>query len=131
VSAGPGSPFARREKSIPVTVVTGGRSVVDDLLAVPGNRQAAVIRLNPEDHGHPPGTECLVCSTRGDIRALLFDLQEAARQGLREPFSSVIVDATGVADIAPMVDRIVPGRLPAFGLRDHAVAKNFHLGSVV
>lgn len=124
------SPFARRERSIPVTVVTGNSADIDDLLAVPGRRQAAVIRLNPEDHGHPPGTECLVCSTRGDIRALLFDLQESARLGFREPFSAVIVDATGLPDAAEVIDRIVPGKLPAFGLRDHAVAKNFHLEAV-
>jgi hypothetical protein len=41
------------------------------------------------------------------------------------------VDATEAADTTAVADALVPGRLPAFGLRDHAVAHNFHLEEVV
>ena len=124
------SPYQRRAEPIPVTVVTGARQV-DDVLAAPGNRQAAVIRMEPPEHDHGFGAECLACAARGDVRAMLFDLLEGARLGLREPFTGVIVDATALPDAAEVVDRIVPGKLPAFGLRDHAVAKNFRLERVV
>jgi hypothetical protein len=48
-----------------------------------------------------------------------------------EPFVRVVVDATEAPDKAAVADAIVPGRLPAFGLRDHAVARNFHLAEVI
>ncbi len=34
-------------------------------------------------------------------------------------------------DGATVADAIVPGKLPAFGLRDHTVARNFHLAEVI
>ncbi|MDB5505815.1 MAG: putative GTPase family [Devosia sp.] len=126
------SPYAVRQHSVPVTIVSGPGAAqsVDRLLAIPGNRQAAIIRIEPPAHDHSGGGACLVCTTRGDIRALLFDLQEAARLGLREPFTAVIVDATA-ADANDLAERLIPGRQPAFGLRDHTVARNFHLGEIV
>jgi hypothetical protein len=124
------TPYQRRAEPIPVTVVIGTRKV-DDLLAVPGNRQVAVIRIEPPEHDHGVGVQCLACAARGDVRAMLFDLLEGARLGLREPFTGVIVDATALPDAAEVADRIVPGKLPAFGLRDHAVAKNFRLERII
>ena len=126
------SPYATRQNAIPVIIVAGpdASQSVDRLLAIPGNRQAALIRIETPAHDHRDGSACLVCTTRGDIRALLFDLQEAARLGLREPFTMVIVDATA-ADANALAERLIPGRQPAFGLRDHTVARNFQLTEIV
>ena len=55
------------------------------------------------------------------------ELQEKLSRGMVEPFIRVVVDATDAPDAAAVADALVPGRLPAFGLRDHAVARNFHL----
>ena len=56
---------------------------------------------------------------------------EKVRLGMVEPFVRVVVDASEVSDKDAVADALVPGRLPAFGLRDHAVARNFHLAEVV
>ncbi len=65
------------------------------------------------------------------MRVLLFELQEKVRLGMAEPFLRVVVDATDVTDREAVADAIVPGKLPAFGLRDLTVARNFHLAEVV
>src|SRR5690606_19639407 len=73
-------PFAPFAQPIPVTVtrtpVTG--TTTDGI---------AVLRLQPPAHDHAPGTECIACATQTDIRALLFDLLQSARQGQRPPFT--------------------------------------------
>ena len=120
------APFARRERSVPVTVVTDKAA-----LSRFGGRDTAVVRLEPPLHAHDPGTECLVCESRGNVRVLLFELQEKVRLGMVEPFVRVVVDASEVADTTAVADALVPGRLPAFGLRDHTVARNFHLAEVI
>ena len=114
------APFAATSKSVPVTVVTGGPQPV-----VP----VGVALITIEDaagHDHN-GAECLVCNTRGNVRVLLFELLEQARQGAVAPFTSVLVDARHAVDPQAMVDALVPGRLPAFGMRDHTVARSFRL----
>jgi hypothetical protein len=63
---------------------------------------------------------------RMDVRALLFDLLEGARQGLRPQFSRVVVDASAVTDSSVVVAALT-GRLPAQALRDHTVARRFYL----
>jgi len=113
-------PFARLDVPIPVTVTA--TPVAD---AADGG--IAVIRMERGPHDHAAGTECPACAARGDIRSHLFDLLEDARQGRRPAFSRVIVDASDLPDLSIVVDRLVPGRLPAIGLRDHAVARNFRL----
>jgi hypothetical protein len=118
------TPYQRNASSIPVTVVTG----VDTPLPV--IRGSALIVMTDTDHDHA-GAECIVCSTRGNVRALLFELQEKARLGMIPAFSAVIVDARTSTDAAIIIDGLIPGKLPAFGLRDHAVAKNFHLATVI
>ena len=118
------SPFRPNERSIPVTLLTQPHGVVSD------HGDTAVLRLDPAAHQHAAG-ECLVCSTRGDVRALLFDLQERARHGLIPAFSAVTIDARGVADQDRIIRDLTPGASLAFGLRDHAVARNFHLASVI
>ena len=122
----PPAPYARRAQSVPVTVVTDKAA-----LSRFGGRDTAVVRLDPPLHAHAPGTECIACESRGNVRVLLFELQERLNRGMVEPFVRVVVDATDAADTAAVADAIVPGRLPAFGLRDHAVARNFHLEDVI
>jgi hypothetical protein len=108
--------------SVPVTVVTHG--------AVPADAGARVLHLEPALHEHELGDECVACAARGDIRAMLFDLIQASRTDLR-PLTGVMVDATDLKDAQPVIDRLERGKLPAFGLRDHTVAKSFHLAKVV
>lgn len=119
------SPFARRAASIPVTVVTDPARLPKD------TDGTAVVRFDPPLHDHVPGTECVACESRGNVRVLLFELDEKLRRGMIPPFTRVVVDATGIADPRAVADAIVPGRLPAIGLRDHTVARNFHLDQVV
>jgi hypothetical protein len=119
-----GTPYQRNAKSTPVTVVTGTDG------ALPVIDGAATILMTDADHPHD-GAECIVCSMRGNVRALLFELQERARFGLSPGFSAVIIDARSTSDTAAIIDGLIPGKLPAFGLRDHAVARNFHLAEVI
>lgn len=114
------APYGRLAKSIPVTVVAGEDAVVRPAVGV------AIVRMEPPDHEHADGAPCVACAAHGDVRTLLFDLLERARLGLVPAFEAVVVDARG-SDLQTVIDRLVPGRQPAFGLRDHAVARNFHL----
>ncbi len=116
------SPFDPAPKSVPVTVVTHG--------PLPADAGARIVHLEPALHDHQPGDECVACAARGDIRAILFDLLQQSRSDQR-PLAAVLVDATELADPQPVIDRIERGRLPAFGLRDHTVARSFHLARVV
>jgi len=118
------TPYQRRARSVPVIVVTGG----DTLPPVAGARMLTLPAASEHDHS---GGECLACATRGDVRALLFELQERVRLGFDTDCAAVVVDARGVENPQDVVDRLIPGKLPAFGLRDHAVARNFHLATVI
>ena len=116
-----GYSFLLKADPIPVTLVTTPRQ----LLAL--DVDTALLRLPPNSgHGHPDRATCIACAMRTDIRALLFDLLEAARQGLRPPFSKVVVDASAVPDVAPVIAAL-QGKLPAHALRDHTVARRFVL----
>ncbi len=120
------TPFARRARSAPVIIVTN-RAALHGF----GGRDTAIVRLEPPLHSHAPGTECISCESRGNVRVLLFELQEKVRLGMIEPFLRVVVDASDAADPAAVADALVPGKLPALGLRDHTVARNFHLAEVI
>ena len=106
---------------IPVTLITE-----------PGHLTAlgpttAFLRLPANtSHGHADGDNCIACASRNDVRTLLFDLLESAHQGLRPAFTSVIVDASAVPDIAVVIAALT-GKLPAQALRDHTVARTFYL----
>ncbi|WP_189422701.1 hypothetical protein [Devosia pacifica] len=106
---------------ISVTVVTAGHEMP---LAGPG---VAVIRLDPPLHDHGAGDLCVACAARTDVRTLLFELIEAARQGLRDEPRAVLVDARAV-DPDPVIAAI-EGRAPAKALRDHTVARRFRPAS--
>jgi hypothetical protein len=106
---------------IPVRLVTEpGR-----LLAL--DADTALLRLPANSgHGHADGEQCIACGMRTDVRALLFDLMEAAKQGLRPAFNKVVVDASAVQDTSKVVAALT-GKLPAQALRDHTVARLFYL----
>lgn len=76
-------------------------------------------------------TGCLCCTAGSDIRTSLFELHESAERQLGRKFSRVIVETTGLADPAPVVNQLIPGGAPAMGLRDHVVARRFHLAGFV
>jgi len=107
--------------TIPVQLVNAGEPVPDfapgtALLTLPAN----------SGHGHSDGATCPACAAATDVRALLFDLFESARQGLRPEFARVVVDARAVAD-ADSVVAALRGKLPATAWRDHEVARRFYL----
>ncbi|WP_108459415.1 hypothetical protein [Devosia naphthalenivorans] len=110
-----------KAEPIPVKLVTE----VGHLLTL--DPDTALLRLPANSgHGHQDGEQCIACAARTDVRALLFDLWEGARQGLRPAFKSVVVDATAVADQGRVVAALT-GKLPAQALRDHTVARLFYL----
>ena len=118
------TPFDKAPSSIPVTVVTSPGAAQ---YAAPG---AKLLHLEPALHEHDAGNECVACAARGDIRALLFDLLQSSRSEQR-PLTAVVVDASDLKDARPVIDRLERGVVPAFGLRDHTVARSFHLSRVI
>lgn len=134
---------------IPVTILTGflgsGKTtLLNDLLGHPRMRDAAVIVNEfgtvPIDHGlvrtgseryFRATTGCICCTATSDIRASLFELHEAQRQKELPPVSRVIIETTGLADPAPIINSLIPGGAPAMGLRDHVVARHFYLAGVI
>jgi hypothetical protein len=110
---------------IPVTVIGPGATMP---LPGPG---VVMLKLTAADgHVHEDDRYCPACAALGDVRAMLFDLLEAARQGLRSPFKSVLVDARTLPEIDKVIDAL-EGRLPARAMRDHTVARRFRLAGVV
>ena len=108
-------------EQIPVTVVTEPKR----LLAL--DADTALLRLHANSgHGHEDGAVCIACAMRTDVRALLYDLLEEAKQGMRPAFRKVVVDASAVPD-ASVVVAALQGKLPAQALRDHTVARLFYL----
>lgn len=86
-----------------------------------------VVRPEAPLHDHGDGVACVACESRGDVRVLLFELDEQRRRGLVAPFTRVVVDATGEVDADIVRAALVPGLRPAVGLRDHIVARSFRL----
>lgn len=106
---------------VPVTLLTAPGQFV------PLDPDTALIRLPANSgHGHADGEVCIACAAQTDVRALLHNLLEERRRGLRPPFTRVVVDASAVADPHQVVLALT-GKLPAQALRDHTVARKFHL----
>lgn len=106
---------------IPVTLITE----FGQMLPLDGD--TALVRLPANSgHGHADGTHCIACAAQFDVRTHLFDLLEGMRQGLRPPFTKVVVDASAVKDQGAVVAALT-GKLPAQALRDHTVARRFYL----
>lgn len=76
-------------------------------------------------------TGCICCTAGSDLRSSLGDLLSGRRDGSLPPFSRVIVETTGLADPAPILNSLIPGGMRALSLRDHAVARAFRLSSVI
>jgi hypothetical protein len=117
-----GTPFDATTSSIPVTIIAHGE------LPTPGPG-VTVLTLEPKLHEHDAGKDCPACVARGDVRAMLFDLLTEVRLKMRPAFRAVLIDARRVA-AQPVVDRLDP-HAPAMALRDHTVARSFHLSRVI
>lgn len=112
---------------VPVTLLTGflgsGKTTfLNEILADPRMAGAAVI-INefgtvPIDHHLVrSGSEnyfrttsgCICCTATNDIRISLHELHEARLRGEIPPVSRVIVETTGLADPAPIINSLIPG----------------------
>jgi G3E family GTPase len=135
--------------TIPVTLLTGflgsGKTtLLNALLADPAMRRTAVV-VNEfgsiaidHDLVHAgredfvvTSTGCICCAAGSDIRTSLYEVAEAADRGAFPAFERVVVETTGLADPAPIINSLIPGGVPALGLGDHVVARRFHLAGVV
>jgi G3E family GTPase len=137
------------DQPIPVTILTGflgaGKStLLNELLASEAFADTAVVinefgdisidhDLVRVDHRElmVTTTGCLCCTAASDIRSSLFELHDALQKNAVPPFKRVIVETTGLADPAPIINQITAGGLPAVGYRDHVVARCFRLSGVV
>lgn len=136
-------------ETIPVVVMTGflgaGKTtLLNAVLADPRLRDTAVV-INEfgdiaVDHDFVQTgsrdlvittTGCLCCTASSDIRASLFDLLEACRADNVPPFSRIVVETTGLADPAQLVNALTPGALPLLGLGDDEVARRFRLAAIL
>jgi len=136
-------------RTIPVTVLSGflgaGKStLINDLLRDPEMADTAIvvnefgdigidhelIRVNQREM-MVTTLGCICCTAGSDIRTSLYELHEAAAKEPRLAFSRVIVETTGLADPAPLINHLIPGYAPAFGLRDHVVARRFRMAGFV
>jgi len=75
-------------------------------------------------------TGCACCSVGSDISSTLNELHLLAVAG-EIAFSRVIIETTGLADPAPLVNELVPFGAPSIGLRDHVIARHFELAGIV
>lgn len=131
-----------RDKSagrLPVSLVTGflgsGKTtLVNRLLRQPGMADSAVIVNEfgdvPLDHllveavaGEvlvlPSG--CICCAVRSDVETTLRDLLARREAGLVPPFARVLIETTGLADPAPLVQLLLANPLILHSYRLDAV----------
>ncbi|WP_053086125.1 CobW family GTP-binding protein [Nitratireductor soli] len=75
-------------------------------------------------------TGCLCCTVGSDVRSTLHELHVLAQAG-EFSFNRVIIETTGLADPAPLVNQLMLGGAAALGMRDHLVARNFELAGLI
>lgn len=139
----------RATDQLPVFLLTGflgaGKTtLLNRILEDPGFHDNALIinefGLVPVDHDlvregkEQPmvtTTGCICCTAGSDLRSSLDQLLIGRRDGSLPPFSRVIVETTGLADPAPIINSLIPGGMQAMALRDHAVARAFRLSGVI
>jgi G3E family GTPase len=126
-------PFGRRQKRargarIPVTVVTGflgaGKTtLVQRFLTTPEGRGTAVIIneygtvgiddalvRNSADEVALLGNGCLCCTTRSDLQVALRRLVFDRERGTLPPFARVLIETSGLADPAPILQTFATDR---------------------
>ncbi len=121
---------------IPVAVLTGflgsGKTtLLNRLLKLPALAETAVIvnefgaigidHLLVESAREQPvliGNGCLCCTSRGDLLETLDDLRRRRARGDIAPFRQVVIETTGLAEPAPILNTLVtdPDAARAFAL---------------
>lgn len=140
---------AKTTEQIPVLLLTGflgaGKTtLLNRILENPDLHDTALIinefGLVPVDHDlvregkEQPvvtTTGCICCTVGSDLRSSLDQLLHGRRDRSLPQFSRVIVETTGLADPAPIINSLIPGGMSALSLRDHAVARAFRLSGVI
>lgn len=76
----------------------------------------------PDDMTVEVTSGCLCCTVRGDIRRALLMLHHRSQQGELPLFSRLIIETTGLADPAPVIQTL---------MGDHRLARLFQLVAIV
>ncbi len=127
-------------KSIPVSVITGflgaGKStLLNRLLKDPMLKDAAIIINEFGDVGidhmlvEVSGDQmvelsngCLCCTVRGELVDTLADFVDRMQTGKLAPLSRIVIETTGLADPAPVLQSIIG---------NHVISQIFHVDGVV
>lgn len=125
---------------IPVTVITGflgsGKTtLIRSVLQRPSFERSAVIvnefgeigldhhlLASSDDNIILLPSGCLCCAVRSDLVATLLDLQRRSSQGLIPSFDRVIIETSGLADPAPLMQTF---------MTDADIARLFNLASII
>lgn len=127
-------------KSLPVSVITGflgaGKStLLNRLLKDPALKDTAIIINEFGDVGidhmlvEVSGDQmvelsngCLCCTVRGELVDTLADFVDRMQTGKLAPLSRIVIETTGLADPAPVLQSII-GNI--------VIAQNFHVDGVI